>query len=37
MIATVIGTLPVCKVRRIAYATFTVVQIDAGEADVRGS
>lgn len=27
-IATVIGTLPICKVRKIAYATFTVIQID---------
>ncbi len=27
VIATVIGTLPVCKVRQLAYATFTVVQI----------
>jgi hypothetical protein len=28
VIETVLGTLPVCKVRKIAYATFTVVQID---------
>ncbi|OAB60029.1 serine/threonine protein phosphatase [Phormidium willei BDU 130791] len=25
---TVIGTLPICQVRKIAYATFTVIQID---------
>ncbi|MFN8420265.1 MAG: SpoIIE family protein phosphatase [Anaerolineae bacterium] len=28
VIATVIGTLPVCKVRKVAYATFTIVEID---------
>ena len=28
VIATVIGTLPICKVRKIAYATFTIVEID---------
>jgi hypothetical protein len=28
VIETVIGTLPVCQVRQIAYATFTIVQID---------
>lgn len=28
VIQTVIGTLPVCQVRKIAYATFTIVQID---------
>jgi hypothetical protein len=33
VIETVIGTLPICKVRNIAYATFTVVQI--GNADNR--
>jgi hypothetical protein len=27
VIETVIGTLPVCKVRKIAYATFTIVEI----------
>jgi len=27
-IETVIGTLPICQVRKIAYATFTIVQID---------
>ncbi len=27
VISTVIGTLPVCKVRQIAYATFTVVEV----------
>jgi len=25
---TVIGTLPICKVRKIAYATFTIIEID---------
>lgn len=25
---TVIGTLPICQVRQIAYATFTIIQID---------
>ncbi|MDC0831713.1 hypothetical protein CKA32_005673 [Geitlerinema sp. FC II] len=25
---TVIGTLPICQVRKIAYATFTIIQID---------
>ncbi|MFO0891896.1 MAG: SpoIIE family protein phosphatase [Isosphaeraceae bacterium] len=28
VIDTVVGTLPICKVRRIAYATFTVVRIN---------
>jgi hypothetical protein len=28
VIETVIGTLPICKVRNIAYATFTILQID---------
>jgi hypothetical protein len=28
VIKTVIGTLPICQVRKIAYATFTVIQID---------
>lgn len=28
VIKTVIGTLPICKVRKIAYATFTIIQID---------
>jgi len=25
---TIIGTLPICKVRQIAYATFTIIEID---------
>ncbi|MET0112476.1 MAG: SpoIIE family protein phosphatase [Limnospira maxima] len=28
VIKTVIGTLPICQVRHIAYATFTIIQID---------
>ena len=28
VIATVIGTLPICKVRQIAYATFTIIEVD---------
>jgi hypothetical protein len=28
VIKTVIGTLPICQVRKIAYATFTVIQIE---------
>lgn len=28
VIKTVIGTLPICQVRKIAYATFTIIQID---------
>lgn len=28
VIKTVIGTLPICKVRKIAYATFTIIQIN---------
>ena len=28
VISTVIGTLPICKVRHIAYSTFTAVEID---------
>lgn len=28
VIKTVIGTLPICQVRQIAYATFTIIQID---------
>lgn len=28
VIPTVIGTLPICQVRKIAYATFTILQID---------
>jgi hypothetical protein len=27
VIKTVVGTLPICKVRKIAYATFTIIQI----------
>lgn len=35
-VQTVIGTLPVCQVRKLAYATFTVVRIDhaSGRFDV---
>nr|WP_159791051.1 SpoIIE family protein phosphatase [Sodalinema gerasimenkoae] len=32
---TVIGTLPICQVRKIAYATFTVIQIDNITNDFR--
>ena len=28
VIDTIIGTLPICKVRNIAYATFTIIEID---------
>ena len=35
VIETVVGTLPICKVRKIAYATFTVVQIDHQESTFR--
>ncbi len=28
VMATVIGTLPICKVRKVAYATFTVIEVD---------
>lgn len=28
VIKTVIGTLPICQVRKIAYATFTIIQIE---------
>jgi len=35
VIETVIGTLPICKVRKIAYATFTVVQIDQRKSAFR--
>jgi hypothetical protein len=35
VIETVVGTLPICKVRKIAYATFTVVQIDQREGTFR--
>jgi hypothetical protein len=28
VLETVLGTLPICKVRKLAYATFTVVRID---------
>ncbi|RME75598.1 MAG: serine/threonine protein phosphatase [Chloroflexi bacterium] len=29
VLETVIGTLPICKIRRIAYATFTILQINS--------
>ncbi len=35
VIETVIGTLPICKVRKIAYATFTVVQIEQRKSAFR--
>lgn len=35
VIATVIGTLPICKVRKIAYATFTIVEIDHRSGDYK--
>jgi hypothetical protein len=28
VMATVIGTLPICKVRKVAYATFTIIEVD---------
>ena len=28
VIETVVGTLPICRVRKLAYATFTVVRVD---------
>lgn len=28
VLKTIIGTLPICKVRKIAYATFTIIQIN---------
>jgi hypothetical protein len=28
VMATVIGTLPICKVRQVAYATFTAIEVD---------
>ncbi len=28
VIATVIGTLPICRVRKLAYATFTIIEIN---------
>jgi hypothetical protein len=34
-IETVLGTLPICKVRKLAYATFTVVQIDHADGRFR--
>lgn len=34
-VATIVATLPVCEVRRIAYATFTIVRI-SGASDTPG-
>jgi len=28
VMATVIGTLPICKVRKVAYASFTIIEVD---------
>lgn len=35
VMATVIGTLPICKVRKVAYATFTVIEVDHQENQFR--
>lgn len=35
VLSTVIGTLPMCKVREIAYATFTVVEVRQPSFEVR--
>ena len=35
VLSTVIGTLPMCKVREIAYATFTVVEVKQPTLEVR--
>ena len=35
VIETVVGTLPVCKVRKLAYATFTVVRVDHEDNSFR--
>ncbi len=33
VLETVIGTLPICKVRKVAYATFTIIEIDQYTGD----
>jgi hypothetical protein len=35
VIETVAGTLPVCQVRKLAYATFTIIEVDHHTYDVR--
>ncbi|MDR3710817.1 MAG: SpoIIE family protein phosphatase [Capsulimonadaceae bacterium] len=35
MIKTVIGTLPICKVRKVAYATFTILEIERSTGKFR--
>lgn len=35
VIKTVIGTLPICKVRKVAYATFTILQVNRSTGDFR--
>lgn len=35
VIETVAGTLPVCQVRKIAYATFTIIEVDHRHYDFR--
>lgn len=35
VIETVVGTLPICKVRQLAYATFTVVRVDHEDNSFR--
>ena len=35
VINTVVGTLPICKVRKVAYATFTIIEIENRTANFR--
>lgn len=35
VIETVIGTLPICQVRKIAYATFTIIEIENSTGNFR--